>query len=74
MATEFCAGVIGDEQYVGAGRVRRRSAELIAPSPQRAAAAQFPCNQAHGLRVLTRLTAELKVHHPNFSEREQIKR
>src|SRR6516225_2063735 len=70
MTTDFCAGVVGDEQYVGAVRVGRRIAKLVAPQTHFAPAAQFPCNQADRLGILARLAIKLEVNRPNLAEGE----
>src|SRR5262249_40109633 len=41
IAAELSAGVVGDEQNVGTGRVGRRQSELVLPDPEPAPAMQF---------------------------------
>src|SRR5664280_1527858 len=66
VAGDFRTGVIANEQCVGAGRVGWYGSELVVPDPELSSAAQFPCYEAHRLRIFTRLGAELEINSPNL--------
>ena len=73
VAGDFGAGVVANEQRVGADRIRWRRTELVTPEAQSSSAPQFPRDEAHGLRILAGLRAELEVDEPDFLEREDTK-
>jgi hypothetical protein len=70
VAGDFGGGVVGNKQDIGPGWIRRCRTELIMPQAEPAPAAQFPGDQAHGLRILAGVRAELKVKEPNLPERK----
>ena len=70
VAGDFGGGVVGNKQDIGPGWIRWRRTELVTPQAEPATAAQFPGDQAHGLRILAGVRAELKVKEPNLPERK----
>ena len=74
VAPYFCAGVIGDEESIGASWIRGLSAELIAPETQLTASEQFYCDQAYRIRVVAVFGYELEIDYPNVRKGQQIKR
>jgi hypothetical protein len=72
MTTNFCAGIVGNEQHIGVRRIGGSYAKLVPPASDLAPTFQFPCHQAYRLGVLAGSATELKVDHPNLFEGKKV--
>ena len=72
VAPQFSAGIVGDEQNIGAGRIRRCGSELVLKDAMHAAGTQLPGDEADRIGAVAGFYIELKIDHPDLPVWERV--